>query len=122
MQDIRDAMKQTNRIFEEAIASGDMDRLADVYTTDARLLPPGAPMVEGRAAIRQFWSVAIEAMGVKSCSLRTLHADAAADHVIEIGEVHIEMAGGHALAKYVVYWKPQDGRWKWHLDIWNQSA
>ena len=24
--------------------------------------------------------------------------------------------------KYVVYWKQDAGRWKWHVDIWNQNA
>jgi len=25
-------------------------------------------------------------------------------------------------AKYVIYWRQEDGRWKWHVDIWNFSA
>jgi len=25
-------------------------------------------------------------------------------------------------AKYVVYWRQEDGRWKWHVDIWNANA
>jgi ketosteroid isomerase-like protein len=25
-------------------------------------------------------------------------------------------------AKYVVCWKQEDGRWKWHVDIWNQNS
>jgi ketosteroid isomerase-like protein len=24
--------------------------------------------------------------------------------------------------KYVVYWRQEDGRWKWHVDIWNMNA
>ena len=25
-------------------------------------------------------------------------------------------------AKYVVYWRQEDGRWKWHVDIWNSNV
>jgi hypothetical protein len=25
-------------------------------------------------------------------------------------------------AKYVVYWRQEDGHWKWHIDIWNPNA
>jgi len=24
--------------------------------------------------------------------------------------------------KYVVYWRQEDGRWKWHVDIWNPNS
>jgi hypothetical protein len=24
--------------------------------------------------------------------------------------------------KYVVYWREEDGRWQWHVDIWNPNA
>ena len=33
---------RTNRTFEEAVTSGNMSALDAVYTTGARILPPGA--------------------------------------------------------------------------------
>jgi len=24
--------------------------------------------------------------------------------------------------KYVVFWRQEDSRWKWHIDIWNQNS
>jgi len=24
--------------------------------------------------------------------------------------------------KYVVYWRNEDGRWKWDVDMWNRNA
>jgi ketosteroid isomerase-like protein len=36
-------------------ARGDAAALAGMYTEDASLLPPGAEMIRGRAAIQAFW-------------------------------------------------------------------
>ena len=51
----------------------------------------------------------------------------AGDGVVEIGRAVLTVEpDGHAAAeievKYVVYWKPEDGRWKWHVDIWNPNS
>lgn len=53
MKDILEAMKATNSIFnEEVIAKGNVGALEQVYTADARVLPPGAEIISGRPAIQ----------------------------------------------------------------------
>jgi ketosteroid isomerase-like protein len=114
-------MRATNERFcAEVIGRRDVGALREVYTADARVLPPGADLVEGRQAIQQFWQKAIEGMGIKSATLETVAAEMCGESVVEIGRAVLSLeSGGTVNGKYVVHWKQEDGRWKWATDIWN---
>ena len=117
------AMRRTNEIFDtEVVQKQNMEALDRVYTAGARILPPGAPMMEGRDQIKAFWQAAIKSMGASSAKLSTVRAEAAGETIVEIGSADLAVAGGTATVKYVVHWKQEDGAWKWHVDIWNASA
>jgi len=46
-------IQKTNRIFEQEVAAKrNIDALDQVYTQNARILPPGAEMVSGRETSR----------------------------------------------------------------------
>ncbi len=120
---IKAAMAATNEIFNsEVFGKRNFAALNDVYTKDASILPPGAPMISGREAIVKFWSELIEAANATSGVLVSLDVMPAGDGVVEIGKATLTTAGGQVEVKYVVYWKAEDGRWKWHVDIWNTNA
>jgi ketosteroid isomerase-like protein len=124
IHDLQLAMSSVNVLFDtEVCAKRNIAALDDVYTADARILPPGAPMISGRDAIKQFWSDAIHALDAKSIVLRSIDVMPVGDAVVEIGAATIATgAGAQVEAKYVVYWRQEDGRWKWHVDIWNMNA
>jgi len=123
MTDILKSMRATNAVFnDEVVAKGNVGALEQVYTADARVLPPGAEMVTGRPAIQQFWAGAINALGLRSAALTTIDAMPAGEGIVEIGRADLQTAGGGVTVKYVVFWKQEDGRWKWHVDIWNPNA
>lgn len=117
------AMRQTNQLFNsEVVARQNIDALDRIYTANARILPPGAPIVEGREQIKNFWKQTIGTMGVTSATLTTVHAEAAGDGVVEIGRADLNLPSGQvAEVKYVVHWKQEDGAWKWNIDIWNTN-
>ncbi len=117
------AMAATNAVFDtELVNTGNFDLLDRVYTADARILPPGAPMIAGRDNIKEFWKQAIAALGVKSAKLATVDAEMTGDSVVEIGKADLVVADGSTVTlKYVVHWKQEDGFWKWHVDIWNPN-
>ena len=120
-----DAMRATNRIFEEEVVGrGDFAALDRVYTSSARILPPGAPMISGREPIRAFWKEAAAALQVKALRLVTLEANRQGDVIVEIGRAEVDTASGpNALAlKYVVIWRQEAGTWRWHIDIWNADG
>jgi ketosteroid isomerase-like protein len=115
-------MRQTNELFcAEVGGKRNIEALDRVYTSDARILPPGAPMVEGRQAIKEFWAQAIPGLDVKSVTLATVTAEMAGDSVVEIGRAELVTPAGTAVAKYVVHWKQENGAWKWTVDIWNMN-
>ena len=117
--------RATNRVFEEEVVGrGDFSALERVYTRDARILPPGAPMVAGRAAIADFWRGAAVALGVEGIRLQTLSLDVLGDRAQEIGRAELTVAGGQGpvALKYVVLWKREDGAWRWDVDIWNADS
>jgi ketosteroid isomerase-like protein len=125
---IQRAMKDTNDLFNnEVVAKRNYAALDEIYTFEARILPPGAPMISGRRAIKEFWSGLIQSTNAKSAALTSVEVIAAGDGVVEIGQatIHVEPQGQRPSdidAKYVVHWKQEDGRWKWNVDIWNQNA
>jgi ketosteroid isomerase-like protein len=117
------AMRLTNDLMDsEVLKKQNIDAFDLIYTASARILPPGGPMIQGRENIKAFWKQAIAAMGATAVKLTTLDAEAAGDGVVEIGSADLTAGGQVATIKYVVYWKQEDGIWKWNVDIWNTNA
>lgn len=125
---IKTAMAETNAVFNlEVFGKRNFDALDHVYTADASILPPGAPMISGREAIKGFWSSLIEGANAKSAVLSSVDVMPAGDGVVEIGtaSLTVEPEPGKTVelvVKYVVYWRQEEARWKWHVDIWNANA
>jgi ketosteroid isomerase-like protein len=68
LDEIKLAMASTNDLFNtEVFGNRNFTALDQIYTSDARILPPGAPMVSGREAIKKFWSGLIQ---VGECEVR----------------------------------------------------
>jgi ketosteroid isomerase-like protein len=128
LEQIRLDMARTNQLFiDQVIGQLNFDALDQVYTSDARILPPGALMVSGRPAIKKFWSDLIQAVGAKSASLTSVEVIPAGEHVVEIGRATLGMQppdqpASELEVKYVVCWTREDGRWKWQVDIWNPNS
>jgi ketosteroid isomerase-like protein len=122
------AMKRANDLFNlEVFGKGNFDALDEIYTADARILPPGAPMIAGREAIKQFWSDAIRSLNATAAVLASVDVMPAGDGMVEIGAATLTVqppgqAAAQVEAKYVVYWREEAGAWKWHVDIWNMNA
>jgi len=117
------AMRRTNDSFNaEVVRKRNFDALDRVYTANARILPPGTPMVEGRGPIKSFWQQAVAGMDVKTATLTTVDAEEVGGSVVEIGRADLVFGDGQKVTvKYVVHWKQEDGAWKWHVDIWNMN-
>src|SRR5262245_33162108 len=58
------ALDTTAGGWEKAYNEKNAEGVAALYSEDAQLLPPGAPVVNGRAAIRDFWANDIAAAGM----------------------------------------------------------
>ena len=119
-----DALRElhaTNRIFEdEVVGKGNFAALDRVYTTTARILPPGSEVIAGIENIRSFWMKAAADLGVTAVQLRTAEVRFVDQTAIEIGRATLATTtAGEMTLKYVVVWKSEAGTWKWDIDIWN---
>ena len=123
----RDTIEATERAVAEGINKQDAAAVAQHYTEDGSLLPPGAPRVEGREGIEGFWKAAID-MGLGDVVLTTLEV---ADHgnlATEVGSLTATVPGedGNKVSvagKFIVLWKRgDDGTWRFYRDIWNFDA
>lgn len=121
---IKTEMQKVNALFGEAVVKGrNFAALNQIYTVDARVLPPGADLIEGREKIMDFWQAAVTGMNVRDAKLVLVDAHLAGDSVIELGRAQQFLPEGQSAdLKYVVEWKQEDGAWKWHTDIWNMNA
>ncbi|HET6168546.1 MAG TPA: nuclear transport factor 2 family protein [Terracidiphilus sp.] len=128
ISEIKKRMAETNELFNaQVFARGNFDALDQIYTADARILPPGASMISGRAAIKKFWTDMVQGAHAVAAELSSVDVMQAGDGVVEIGRAVLTVAPpgeGEAKmeVKYVVYWREEDSRWKWHVDIWNPNA
>ena len=128
LDEVKLAMASTNELFNtEVFGKRNFAALDQIYTSNARILPPGAAMVAGRESIKKFWSDLIKSMNAKSAVLASIEVLPAGDGLVEIGRATLTaeppgQAPAQMEVKYVVYWRQEDNRWKWHVDIWNQSA
>ena len=117
------SMRDTNNLFCSSVESRDLASLDTIYTADASILPPGSDLIQGLEAIRRFWHETIHGLDIKSATLTTVSVEGTGDAAVEIGRVELTLATGAIVpAKYVVYWKAEDGGWKWHVDIWNMNV
>jgi len=125
---IKQSMAKTNELFNsEVFGKRNFAALDQIYTKDARILPPGAPMASGRQDIKGFWFDMIRYYNAKSAVLESVDVMPAGDGLVEIGKavLTVEPAGQseeQMQVKYVVFWKQEDGQWKWHVDIWNMNV
>ncbi len=132
MQNALNDSAQIRLVDSELVAAAnarDLDRWLNCFAPDAKMLPPGAPPVEGKAAICQM-------MG----ELLTLPNFFVAHHLQSVKESRsgdiawvfydyeptIKGANGKALMELgkdiSIYEKQPDGSWKVVIDMWSSNA
>jgi ketosteroid isomerase-like protein len=122
LPDIRPVLAAANQRFMTAFSRGDAAGLAALYSSDARLLPPGSPPISGAAGIEAFWRGAID-MGITAARLETEELELHGGRAIEGGRYTLEgEAGTLDRGKYVVIWREEKGEWRLHRDIWNSNG
>jgi uncharacterized protein (TIGR02246 family) len=107
--------------WEAAFNAKDLDALAEIYTSDARILPPNSESQSGRDAVRTEFSAMIDA-GL-SIKLATVEATVSGDTGYRFGTYALEAGGETAdVGKYIETWQlGDDGQWRISNDIWNSD-
>ena len=116
VQAIRDLEKEFERLAREKDAAA-MTEL--FYAEDAELLPPGAPLMKGKAAIRAFWTEFMKVAGAE-VTLESHRIEAPGDLAYSVGRYDGEIAGARQQGKYIVVFRRQaDGGYKAIADCFN---
>ena len=92
------------------------EAVAALYTEDGQLLPPGAGAVNGRAAIKDFWSNDIATQWAK-ISIKADSSAVAGDLAFRSGAWSTESPA--LTGKFLEVWKRAGDSWLLHKDIWN---
>jgi uncharacterized protein (TIGR02246 family) len=108
--------------WEAARNSRDADAMAAVYSEDAKVLPPGAPVVEGRAAIRTFFRNLFES--------RPEPADFDEREIVVLGKFTWRQGiysvplrdGTMEYGKFIQLWKLENGEWKLYRSMWSPNG
>ena len=116
------AIERSDRRFEQAVAAGDADAIAALYTETALVLPPDGPPVEGRQAIRDHFA-AILAAGIDGLNVQTAELVRFDDAVIRRSDIVLS-AGGQVVdrAKSLEVWRLVDGEWLYARDMYSSNG
>lgn len=119
--DIKGQLGKVGEAWQAAFNAGDAAAMAALYTTDARLMPPGSEPVSGTAAIRGYF--ASQMTGGAKFALTPGEAMGFGDFAFESGKWVATGADGKHLdhGTYVSLFRKVDGAWKLHRDTWNSS-
>lgn len=108
------------------INTGDVAGLAGLLAEDARLMPPNAPVLVGRRAIRAAFGELLS-LGLGDLACHVEHAEQQGGLVVEIGAWTARTApeDGEETSDRgtgVRIWRRQpDGGWRLWVDIWNSD-
>ena len=118
----RNHIEETAVKFVAAFNAADGAALANLYSEDAALFPPGGERVDGRSAIQTFWQGAMDS-GMKLDVLRTIEVESRGDIAGEVGAFILSVPGDNGVTKvngqFIVIWKRDGHTWQLHRDIWN---
>jgi ketosteroid isomerase-like protein len=119
-------LKADALIWFEHYAKADGEAMANLYAEDALLMPPGAPAVRGRAAIRTF--LADDAAKTKAAGMTLRNASVTGTGINGdlgwiSGSYTVHDASGATIdsGSYLSVHRRTAGSWPYIRDIWNSD-
>lgn len=120
--DARRAIERHNANAVRSYATGDADSIAEMVAENAWQMPPNAPALVGREAIRSFWKNALQ-WGSWDFDLQTQDVEVSGLLAVERGKYRLRflakpeappgMASFEDRGNYVVLWRHEDdGNWR----------
>ena len=108
--------------WDAALNAKDVDALVELYTTDARLMPPNDEAMTGHDAVRSMFGGMIDA-GI-SGELTTVKAMVSGDIGYRVGIFKLQSGDGVVdTGKFMETWRrDEDGQWRIANDIWNSDG
>ena len=122
LETVRDAFTSICQQFQKSIEQGDLGNIGNLYTEDAKILPPNMDMLEGRDSIQAFWQRASE-MGIKSYQPEILEVEYSGNLGFFVGKYTLYGNENKIInkGKFITVFKNIDGEWRVYRDIFNSS-
>ena len=122
LETVRDAFTSICQQFQKSLEKGDLGNIGNLYTEDAKILPPNMDMLEGRDSIQAFWQRALE-MGIKSYQPEILEVEYSGNLGFFLGKYTLYGDGNQIInkGKFITVFKNIDGEWRVYRDIFNSS-
>lgn len=105
------------------------DQILSYWTDDARVYPPGMPVVSGKAALRGYVEAALAIPGFHitwTTSEAILSPDGQLAYLLSTNTVTLPSPTGELVTtpgRAVTVWrKDPDGEWRCAVDIWNAAG
>ena len=119
---VRKIIYQHNANLEKWYASGDIDKVVEVFAEDCWQMPPHAEPLVGRAALLEFWAQAVQ-WGVWRFTLETQDVVVSGPIAVERGRYILKFQAGPTAppgleshedkGNYVVMWNlNKNGQWQ----------
>jgi ketosteroid isomerase-like protein len=126
--DVTKAIRSGDDEFERNVRGRNAAQLVEAfYAKDAVVMPPGQPMVSGRAQVVEFWQ-GMFGMGLRDARLEIVRVEASGDLACEIGQYALTIgpegaAPTLARGKYLVAHRRQaDGSWRAIADMFSADS
>jgi ketosteroid isomerase-like protein len=133
MEAMMDLQRERERLLQRdaewaAVASEgrDVERMLSYWTDDARVYPPGLPVVSGKAALRDYVEGALAIPGFHitwTSSEASLSPDGQLAFMLSTNAVTLPGPEGRPVTAHgraVTIWRKEpDGNWRCVVDIWN---
>jgi uncharacterized protein (TIGR02246 family) len=120
---MKKAVEEKNRRFTEAHVIGDSAAMVNIFTRDARVLPPNADPVIGRTAIEALTSQYLT-FGITEFREETTAFYGNEDLLIDEGTYVMVYGEDNTMetGKYLNVWRKEGGVWKIYSNMWNTNA
>jgi uncharacterized protein (TIGR02246 family) len=109
-----------------AYNAGDVEKIVALYAEDAVVMPPYAPALKGREAIREYLTKDIAAAKAAGLTGKdgTSAVGVSGDLAWHAGTSSVIDATGKTVetGNYVEVWRRTNGKWLMVRDIWNDDA
>lgn len=125
----RETLLRTDQEWAAVVATGELDKIIAYWADDAIVLPPGAPALIGKPAIRNYVaeSLKIPGFGI-TWEAKQAVVSATGDMGYTIGKNRVSMTGANGAPVVItgnavtVWRKEPDGAWRCIVDIWNADS
>lgn len=116
------AIEARNAEFSSFVGKSDSVGLAEMYTSDGKLMGPNMPAVAGRNAIQSAFNGMFSG-GPLGLKLTTIEIWGNESSIAEETVFIMTDKDGKEIdkGKALVVWKMEDGKWKLHRDLWNSD-